>query len=417
MTLPAFPPGFLWGAATSAHQVEGNNFRSDWWHHEQDGRLPLSGAACSHYELFLQDFDLARSWGHTAHRFSIEWARIEPRAGQWDKEALAHYVDVVAALRERGIEPVVTLHHFTNPAWFAERGGWLQRESPQLFQRYVEYIIGELRGRVRYWLTVNEPTVLVRQGYIDGDCPPFRRRKWSEAWRALLNLASAHRSAFEALHRADPDALVSFAHNAPVVEPCRSTSPGDRLAARLRDFGLNRLFFLLVGGKLERAPTGADLDFIAINYYTRMVVRAGGSLATALFGEICRAHCHRDQGPTSSIGWESYPMGLSSVVGRFAKFGLPLLITENGVATDDEELRLSFVRDHLTVLSESIARGIDVRGYLYWTLMDNYEWTSGFNARFGLAAVNPITRARWPRPCVRYLADVFGPTRRTTLHS
>jgi beta-glucosidase len=417
LNAPAFPPGFLWGAATAAHQVEGDNVMSDWWQHEREGRLPVSGRACGHYELFRRDFDLAQSWGHTAHRFSIEWARIEPEAGQWDEKALNHYVEVTEALRERGLEPVVTLHHFTNPAWFAQRGGWLQPDSPAIFRKYVERVIGKLRGRVRYWLTINEPTVYVRQGFIEGHCPPFLRGRWGRAWRAFRNLAEAHRAAFNALHQDDPNVLVSFAHNAPVVEACRLSSRRDRVAARLRDFALNRLFFCLVGGKLERATARADLDYIAINYYTRMVVRAGGSVATALFGRICRTHPHENQGPVSSIGWESYPRGLRSVIDRFGRYGLPILITENGIATDDEQLRLEFIRDHLEVLNDSIRRGVDVRGYLYWTLMDNYEWTSGFDARFGLAGVNPETMVRSPRPCVRYLADVFSSTRRAARHS
>src|SRR5262245_49771432 len=157
-----FPTGFLWGAATSGHQVEGNNRWNDWWEWEQAGRLPhKSGEACRHYDLYERDFDMARSWSQNAHRFSIEWSRIEPEKGYWNAEATAHYRNVIQALRERGLEPLVTLHHFTNPRWLAKSGGWLRRDAPQLFARYVEYVARHIGQNVTYWLTVNEPTVYV----------------------------------------------------------------------------------------------------------------------------------------------------------------------------------------------------------------------------------------------------------------
>ena len=153
-----FPKGFLWGAATSSHQVEGGNRWNDWWEYEGRGQLPhASGDACRHYDLFERDFDLAKSWGHNAHRFSIEWSRLEPEEGTWDADACDHYRQVLRALADRGLEPVVTLHHFTNPAWFARRGGWSRSDSPRLFARYVEYVARELGAPVRYWLTINEP--------------------------------------------------------------------------------------------------------------------------------------------------------------------------------------------------------------------------------------------------------------------
>ena len=157
-----FPKSFLWGAATAAHQVEGDNRFSDWWAHEQGGDLPFkSGIACNHYERYQEDFDLAKSWGHNAHRLSVEWSRIEPEEGVWNQDALNHYIDVIAALLDRGIEPLVTLHHFTSPAWFSRTGGWLRRDSIRLFSRFVSHVARHLTG-VRYWLTINEPTVYVK---------------------------------------------------------------------------------------------------------------------------------------------------------------------------------------------------------------------------------------------------------------
>jgi len=399
-----FPPGFLWGASTASHQVEGGNRHNDWWDAEQNGRVPYcSGSACKHYELFRQDFDLARSWGHNAHRFSVEWSRVQPEWNRWDSAALDHYLDVVVALRERGLEPVVTLHHFTNPAWFTRAGGWQRKDSAELFNGYVDRVVRTFGDRVRFWLTVNEPTVYVKQGYVTGEWPPFRSGKWREAWAAMRNLARAHRMSYHTIHEANPRGLVSFAHNAPAVEPCRPWSRTDRLAAAARDWVLNRLFFRLTGLQ--------TLDFIGINYYTRTVVRSEGGLSTRILGAVCRSHRHSSQGPVSQVGWESYPHGFGEVLHRFGRLGLPVLVTENGFATDDEQLRLEFIKRHLEILAGAVQSGVDLIGYLYWTLMDNFEWNEGPNARFGLAAVDFETQTRTARPCVDYLSQVFGKTR------
>jgi len=400
-----FPEGFLWGAATSSHQVEGDNRLNDWWESEHQGRVPhASGPACRHYELFREDFDLARSWGHNAHRFSIEWSRVQPGEGQWDRKALEHYVDVVDALRDRGLEPVVTLHHFTNPSWFVRSGGWAWSGAPRVFGEYVERVVEVMGNRVRFWLTVNEPTVYVRQGFIVGEWPPFKCGKWRQAFGALRNLARAHLLGFRTIHQAAPGALVSFAHNAPIVQACRASAWSDRSAATVRDFVLNRLFLNLIGEQ--------NLDFVGLNYYTRMVVRSQGSTANRILGSVCRGHSHVGQGPVSKIGWESYPQGLGQILRRFGRLGLPLLVTENGIATDDERLRTRFIREHLKVISKAVESGTNVIGYLYWTLMDNFEWTDGRNAPFGLAAVDFKTQRRTARPCVEELKQVFAASER-----
>jgi beta-glucosidase len=397
-----FPPGFLWGAATSSHQVEGDNRWNDWWEAEQSGRLPhRSGAACRHYHFFERDFDLARAWGHNAHRFSIEWSRIEPSKGHWNADAIAHYRQVIQALRERGLEPVVTLHHFTNPAWFARTGGWLRRDSPMLFARYADYIVNQLGGEVRYWLTINEPTIYVIQGYINGEWPPCLKSAWIKAAIAFRNLSRAHIAAYRALHRNRPDVLVSFAHNAPLIVACNPSRKRDRMAAALRDFLLNHSFFYLIGAMprhLKRTPK--NLDLIGLNYYTRTIVRSAGGGIRAFFGRVCRLPHHSNRGPISTTGWEVYPPGLTLVLEKFSKLGIPILVTENGVATDDEALRRTFILQHLRSLSEALEGGVDVIGYLYWALMDNFEWTLGTAARFGLAAVDFTTQQRLPRPCV-----------------
>ena len=390
-----FPDGFLWGAATSSHQVEGGNRWNDWWELEESGRLAhRSAEACRHYEMYESDFDLAKSLGHNAHRLSIEWSRIEPREGEWNAAELDHYAAVIAALRQRHIEPVVTLHHFTNPAWFARRGGWTRSDSIALFARYVEVVAKRLAGDVKFWLTINEPTVYVKRAYVGGNWPPLGRGSRWRAAKALRNLCRAHAAAYAVLHRVRPDLMVGFAHSTTYVVPCNARNIADRVAARLRDFTLNRLVFRLFG-----RPAGAVLDFIGINYYTRQVVRWRPKPGAALlFGTECTADHHGAPRTYSSLGWEVFAPGLRSIVSAMGRRGLPLMVTENGIATSDEPLRTSYLESHVKAVGEAMHDGAVVLGYLYWTLMDNYEWTEGRNALFGLAATDFATQERSPRP-------------------
>lgn len=397
-----FPVGFLWGAATAAHQVEGDNRASDWWAAEEAGLLPhRSGAACRQLELFERDFDLARAHGHNAHRLSLEWSRLEPRRGEPDPAAFAHYERVLGALRERGLEPVVTLHHFTAPDWFARAGGWLARDAIDRFTRHVEAVMRRLGHLARWWITVNEPTVLAKHGWVTGDWPPFRRGRWDLALRVTHRLCAAHRSAYRAIHAARPDARVSFAHSLPWVEPCDPRRRLDRLAAGLRRFLLADLAFLL-----SREGGRPLLDYVAVNYYTRSVVRWRPRGRGWLFGVDCLDPHHGPDRRFDDLGQELWPDGLLAVLRRCARLGLPILVTENGIATAEEGLRLTHLRGHLAALARARAEGIDLRGYLHWSLMDNYEWAKGTTARFGLAATDFATQERRPRAAMRLLAEV-----------
>lgn len=403
-----FPDGFLWGAATSSHQVEGDNRWNDWWEYEQAGRMPfLSNQACRHYELYEQDFDLAASWGHNAHRFSLEWSRIQPEEDEWSSDAIEHYRDVIRALRSRGLEPVVTLHHFTNPAWFLKRGGWVRRDSVRLFRRYVEYVVERLEACVKYWVTINEPTVYAKYSYVTGGWPPCLKGSLVKATLVLVNLARAHESAYRILHRAREDVMVGIAHSAPYVEPCDPTSRQDRIATWVRDLLLNRSFFCLTGRFSEKGTRGSGcLDFLGINYYSRTIVRRSGRGLGLLIGEECREDHHGQPRTFSDTGWEIYAPGLKRVLEKFSAFGVPLLITENGIATHDESLREVFLKQHLTALAEAVDDGIKAIGYFYWSLMDNFEWALGTQARFGLVAVDFLTQERSPRPCADFFSSV-----------
>ena len=397
-----FPASFLWGAATASHQVEGDNRGNDWWALEESGGLPhRSGRACDHFGRYADDFSLAASFGHNAHRLSLEWSRIEPRPGEFDPVAIQHYVDVVAALRARGLEPVVTLHHFTNPAWFAARGGWERRDSVQLFLRYVRCVVARLAGEVRFWLTINEPTVYVMRGYVAGNWPPLRPRSWLRGARVLRNLCRAHSAAYPVIHAHRSDAMVSFAHSAPYVVPRDANRGLDRLAARVRDFLLNELCFRWLG-----RPAKEVLDFIGLNYYVRQVIAWQPRGIGLLFGREHKENDAASERRFSTLGWEMHPDGLRAVLVRYARYGLPLMITENGFATADEPLREQFIEAHVRSVALAMREGADVRGYLYWTLFDNYEWTEGYGAQFGLAAVDAATLNRIPRPAAATFAKI-----------
>jgi beta-glucosidase len=389
-----FPPGFLWGAATASHQVEGGNRWNDWWDFEQRRLVPhRSGSARQHFERYESDFDLAAALGHNAHRLSLEWSRIEPEQGCFDEAALEHYAEVIAALKRRAIEPVVTLHHFTNPQWFAEAGGWTRRDSVALFRRYAEHAAAKLGKSVRFWLTINEPTVLIKRGYLAGTWPPGRRGNWAQGFRALHHLYRAHTAAYRTLHSVRPDCMVGFANSSPYVAPLDPFRRLDRLAARLRNFVLNDVGFRLLG----TTPANV-LDFVGINYYNRELVRWRPSGPAMLFGEESRSESGASQQRFSQLGWEIYSEGLTHVLERFAALELPIIVTENGIASDAEAERCEFLDSHLEALAIAVRAGIDVRGYFYWSLYDNFEWAEGFRPHFGLAAIDEKTGERLPRP-------------------
>ena len=407
---------FFLGAGTSAHQVEGDNRNSDWWQWEEQGRTRApSGMACEHWTRYAADFELARRLGHDAHRFSVEWARIEPYPDRIDHAALGHYVDVVRALEANGLEPFVTLHHFTSPLWLARRGTWEADDAPDRFARYVRTVAHALAPHVRWWITINEPMVLAYRAYVEGGWPPGRS-DLGAAFAAIRNMAIGHALAYGAIRQVYrdhglPPPHVSIAKHLRRFAPCRPGHALDRAAVHLRDRVFNDMFVrALHTGRLfwpglvnVRLPAARTLDFLGLNYYTREFIRFGGVSGPRLFGDLCQEHEHQGAGRANGLGWEAHPEGLLYFLKRFAALGVPLVVTENGTWEPDDRDRAAYIETHLDAVSQARRDGVDVRGYLYWSLLDNFEWECGFEPRFGLVEVDYATQERRPRPSAESL--------------
>ncbi|MBI4598524.1 MAG: glycoside hydrolase family 1 protein [Candidatus Omnitrophica bacterium] len=415
-----FPKGFLWGASTAAHQVEGDNLHSDWWAWEQAGRVnERSGAACDHYRRFAQDFDLAESLHHSAHRFSIEWSRVEPAEGQWDGAALAHYAEVVRALRSRGLEPIVTLHHFTTPQWLVRQGGWTTPKAVEHFQQYVARVVDTLGSSVRYWITINEPMVYVRMHFIQGLGPPGAK-SLPKTLQVVEHLVRAHAAAYRIIHAqatpAAPAPLVSIAHNVPAFWPCRWYSPLDHLVTWMTD----RIFILSwfqalttgrwsVPGVTQRwhVPEAANtLDYIGLNYYGRQFIRYVPPPGVWPGDGCDLGHHPRQVTERTSMGWDVHPASLLRVLMRLKPYCLPILVTENGTSMADDARRWSYIHRHLQAMARAMRRGVSVIGYCYWSLLDNFEWADGYGPRFGIVEVDYATQERRPRPSAYQYAEV-----------
>jgi beta-glucosidase len=414
-----FPDGFLWGTALSAHQAEGGNRWNDWWRFEQAGHVEggvTSGDACRHYELFDQDFTRAAADGHNAHRFSIEWSRIEPEPGRIRSEEVAHYHDVLASLARHGLTPLVTLHHFTLPLWVADRGGWEARETIDRFCDFTRFCAREYGREVDWWCTVNEPEVLAFRGWSDGVWPPMKHDH-GLALEVIAHQLEAHGRAYAILHEedrwdADGDgraAQVGFAKHVTQLEPLRPWFPLDALRARLEDDVFNRAVLEApVTGEIRLSIPGArsvrrrvpelkgSLDYIGLNYYTRWMVRATGP----------KPRVARPGAELTDLEWEIYPQGFEQALERVGALGRPVVVTEHGFADASDRVRPRALVNGVSHMARAIAHGVPVRGYLHWSLIDNFEWSDGFRPRFGLYAVDFATPER--RRERRRSADVFA---------
>ena len=385
-----FPSDFRWGTATAAHQVEGH-LVNNWSDHEENKNLERSGAACDHWTRWKDDFQLLTNLGLSSYRFSIEWSRLEPTEGEWNEGALAVYSAMVDDLLHRGIRPVVTLHHFSHPQWWEAKGGFANSANLTDFVRYCERIFDALSDRVDTWVTVNEPTVFSTMGYTLGMFPPGRRSLRTTI-RVMRNLLLAHAAVYKTLKQKRSTVKIGIAKNVTLFDPKNRWSPIDWPLARLLEWFWNgawrsgiqkgRMFFKDV------PEAKGTLDFIGLNYYTHVLVGpASISLLKMKFPK-------RKHEVATEFGYPMYAEGLRRAVEFLAPLGVPIEVTENGVADANDTLRTEHLKRHLWVLSQAIQDGHDIRSYHHWSLMDNFEWAEGYSMRFGLHHVDFETQER-----------------------
>jgi beta-glucosidase len=402
-----FPRGFLWGTATAAHQVEGFNTNNNWWAWEQQPGHILngdkSGAACDWWGgRWRDDFDRAAASGQNAHRFSVEWSRIQPVPDKWEESALDRYREMARSLAERGMTPLVTLHHFSDPLWLTEMGGWENEKAVDYFVPFVRKVVEALQEYVNLWVTLNEPNGLCVYGYLEGLFPPGK--KDTKAYlRALTNLARAHALAYHAIHTVQPTARVGLSIHYRDLVPEKSNSPLDRFAAGLSSRMFNDFFpHAAQEGSLQfpfwsrRLPEAKGTqDFLGLNYYTRDMVSFNLTKPGELFNDRSN--------PTGVLMSEgnfiaNVPQGMYRAIKWGLKFKIPIIITENGIEDSQDVLRPRYLIEHLHQVWRAVNLNFPVKGYFHWTLVDNFEWERGWTQRFGLWELDPDTQSRKKPP-------------------
>jgi beta-glucosidase len=389
--VPDFPPDFLWGSSTAAHQVEGGNTNNDWWaweHAPNSTVVESSGDGIDHLNRYESDYALLASLGQNAHRFSFEWSRIEPAEGEFSRAALDHYKRVLDSLHRHQLTPFATLFHFTVPRWFAERGGWLAPGALELFGRYAERVATALGDLVPYMGTVNEPQVVALMGYLAGGFPPGLQ-DLETARLANRTFAQAHRTAVAAVRSGSSSTRVGTCLQIPYIQPLRPDDEQDRaLAARFKGF--------FADTHLDDLRAADDPgDFVGLQYYGRDLMDATSP--------TFKAPAPSDA-EVSSMGWEVHPDGFGQVLREVNQVGLPVVVTENGIATGDDRQRVRYLAGHLAALRSAMDEGVDVRGYFHWSSFDNYEWGS-YGPRFGLIGID---REDGYRRVVRPSAVLYG---------
>ena len=374
----------MWGTATAAHQVDGANWNNDWWEWEHDPSSPCvesSGDACDHWHRYPDDIRMLADLGFGSYRFSLEWSRIEPEEGEWSAVALDHYRRMCATCHEEGIRPVVTFHHFTTPRWAAADGGWAEPKTADRFARFCEHATAHLGDLMTAACTINEPNIVATMGFLAGVFPPGKQ---DIELRRRVNdiLIDAHRKAADAIHAGAGDVPVGL-----------TLSMNDYQAVDGGESKRDRIRHTMEDVYLEAAR---DDDFVGVQCYTRMRVGPNGALPPEEGVE------------TTIMGYEFWPEALEATIRRAWEVTeqTPVLVTENGIGTDDDTRRVAYVERALRGVLRCLGDGIDVRGYTYWSAMDNFEWALGYRPTFGLVAVDRTTLGRSPKPSALWLGDI-----------
>ncbi len=396
-----FPDSFLFGAATSSYQIEGNINNSDWWEFEQiPGKIQnnqKAGLATNHWNLYEEDFNLIKKMNLDIYRMSVEWSRIIPKEGEIDFKAIEHYHKMFDWLNRNNIKIMLTIFHFTLPLWFSRKGGLENKENLIYFEKFIDLLAKEFKNKIDYWCTINEPFILALLGYDLGKMPPSK--KDSQITNKVVdNLLRMHASAYNILKN---NYNIKFIGIVKVIEDIEvlSNQIGDHEKASQREEFMNNSFFNSIKtGKLpycskkEEVPNLKDsFDFLGLNYYHRIY------FSSEVFpkGNSPRLPNIKNEYLYTDLGWQPYPSGIFNILERASKFtDKPLIITENGIATENDEWRQYYIISHLLEVYRAIQNKINVKGYIYWSLLDNFEWTYGFNPRFGLIYIDYNTFKR-----------------------
>lgn len=391
----SFPENFLWGTATAAHQIEGN-LTNNWTVHEENKNLEKSGEACNHWNLWKDDFQMLTDLGLTSYRFSIEWSRLEPEEGSWNNEAMDIYSQMIDDLISRRIRPTVTLHHFSHPVWWEEKGGFADENNLDHFLSYCERVFDALSDRVDVWCTINEPTVFSTMGYTLGQFPPGKR-SIRLTLKVMRNLMRGHAMVYRSLKSKRPEVRIGIAKNVTLFDPLNRWSPIDWPVSRLLDWLWNGAWRKgIITGKMlfSKIPQAKDsLDFVGLNYYTHFL--------TGLFMPTSTDELEFAKRPheiATEFGYPMYAEGFRRAIEFVAPLNVPIEITENGVADAQDSLRPEHLKRHLWIISEAIKEGYNITSYHHWSLMDNFEWAEGYSMRFGLHEVDFNTQKRTLRP-------------------
>lgn len=417
------PKGFLMGTATAAHQVEGAN-DNDWTDWEAgsfpDGTPHIvggarSGLACDSLLRFDDDLAAMQALGAKTYRFSVEWSRLEPTEGAWDAAAMARYRAWTVKLRAAGIEPMVTLHHFTLPKWVAAKKGFETTDTQAAFEAFARRVGRELGDTVDLWCPFNEINVYAAQGYLGGVWPPGVKDDTALQVTVMANMLKAHAKAAAALREVDTfDAdgdgkatVLTTAHHVRVFQPASHSLLDTAIAGLTDDVANEAVPRALKTGRIRFSVPGTieideqvdglagSIDVLGLNYYTRDMIRA--DLSSAALSNMY----YRKGRPTNDLGWDLYPDGLYLFLKRFSSYGWPIYITENGTADEADAIRTKYLAQHVAAIELAVKEGVDVRGYYHWSLIDNFEWAEGYSARFGLFRVDfDGTRDRTPTSAV-----------------
>ncbi len=404
-----FPKGFLWGTATASHQVEGNNHNNNWSRWETEpGRIindEKCGLACDWWGgRWKEDFDRAVETGQNAHRLSIEWSRIQPAQDRWDEDALDHYREMLRGLYDRGLTAMVTLHHFTDPLWMADQGGWENPDSPVWFEKYVRKAVEALKEYCSTWVTINEPNVYAVSGYIYGQFPPGKKNI-KTALNVMVNLTKGHAAAYHAIHEVQKEARVGLAINYRDFVPAKAWFLPDQIAANIQKKTFNNAFpVAAMTGLLDtpfmktRISQAANTqDFLGVNYYSRDLVAFDLTKPASQFIHNYYPK-NPDLSPTGFIA--NIPEGMYQALKWGLKFKVPMIVTENGVEDHLDTLRPRYLLQHIHQVWRAVNFNWPVKGYFHWSLVDNFEWERGWTQRFGLWGLNPQTQERTRRKSV-----------------